>query len=116
MSAQSVNTSVNIEGDDGVVMVFSFAASGGKMFCGFAHQVLALQVTTGSQTQVSAVLSSIQQQAIQVSVDPQTWVETVKNAARGAKATIVFDDTINTNYTTQTAQSFQLQLLYSICG
>lgn len=116
MSAQTVQTSVDIEWDDGVVLVFSFAAASGKMFCGFAHQVLALQVTSGSQTQVSAVLSTVQQQAVQVSVDPQTWVETVKTAARGGKATIVFDDTINTNYTTQTAQIFQLQLLYSICG
>lgn len=116
MSVQTVQTSVNIEWDDGVVMVFSFAASGGKMFCGFVHQVLAVQVTSGSQTQVSAVLSTVQQQAVQVSVDPQTWVETVKNAARGGKATIVFDDSTNTNYTTQTAQSFQLQLLHSISG
>ena len=42
MSAQTVQTSVDIEWDDGVVLVFSFAAAGGKMFCGFAHQVLAL--------------------------------------------------------------------------
>jgi hypothetical protein len=116
MSTQTLQTSVNIEWDDGVVMVFSFDAPAGKMFCGFVHQVLALQVQSGSQTQVSAVLQVVQQQAIQISLDPQTWVETIKNAARGGKATIVFEDAISANYTTQTNRTFQLQLLFSVHG
>lgn len=116
MSAQTVQTSVNIEWDDAVVLVFSFDGPRGKTFCGFVHQILAVQSVSGSQTQVSAILQVLQQQAVQVSLDPQTWVETVKNAARGGKATIVFDDTINVNYTTQTGQIFQLFQLFSIHG
>jgi hypothetical protein len=76
-----------------------------------------VQVVQGSQTQVSAALAQVQQQGVQLSFDPQSWVETVKTGARsGGAATVVFEDSISTIYTTQTNQSFQLQQLFSIAG
>lgn len=117
MSTQNTQpVPVKIEWDDGAVMVFSFGGNGGTTYCGFLHVIPAAQVQWGTQTAISQSVQTLQQTAIQATGDPQTWVETVKNAARGGKATIVYDDSINVNYTTQTTQSFQLQLLYSICG
>ena len=87
------------------------------MFCGFLHQIFAMQLVQGTQTQVTNALATVQQQGIQVSLDPQTWVETVKNGSRGSgTATVVYDDSTSVPYTTQTNQSFQLQILFSITG
>jgi hypothetical protein len=118
MSATTASqVSVTIEWDDSVMIVFSFAGASGTVYCGFPHVVPAWQNQTGTQTQVSAKVQSITQSAVQISGDPGTWVETVKYGARGGnKITIDYDDSTNTNYTTQTNNSFQLQELYSIRG
>ena len=118
MSIQTAsNVSLKIEWDDSVVMVFSFDSPSGRMFCGFLHQILAVQLVQGTQTQINNALSTVQQQCIQVSLDPQTWVETVKNGSRGnGTATVVLDDSTSVPYRTQTNQSFQLQILFSLTG
>ena len=117
MSVQTLQTRVTIEWDDGAVIIFSFQGqSGGTMYCGFPHIVPAWQSQTGTQTQVSATVESIQQSAMQISADPATWVETVKYGARTDKITIVYDDSTNTNYTTQNATPYQLQQLFSLAG
>lgn len=118
MSQQTASqVAVTIEWDDGVMLVFSFqGASGSTIYCGFPHVVPAWQNLSGTQTEVSAKVQSITQAAVQISGDPATWVETVKYGARGNKITIDYDDTTNVNYTTQNANPYQLQLLYSIRG
>ena len=118
MSIATFNGNVNIEWDDSVVLVFSFTHNGTKLFAGFAHQVISVQSTTGTQTQVSAILQNIQQTAVQFAMDPATWVETVKTGARGNSnpITVVFDDSTSQPYTTLTNQPFQLQILHSIAG
>jgi len=119
MSVQTAsNVPLKIEWDDSVVIVFSFdSPSGGRAFCGFLHQILAVQLVQGTQTQINAALAAVQQTGIQLSLDPQTWVETVKNGSRGSgTATVVFDDSTSVPYTTQTNQSFQLQILFSVTG
>ena len=118
MSAASVQAQPTIEWDDSVVFVFSFTdGNGNKQFAGFVHMQLALAIAQGSNTQVTQVLQQVNQQQIQFTTDPQSWIETVKNAARNkSQITIVFDDTLNTAYTTQTAANFQLQVLFSLAG
>ncbi len=117
MSAQTATGQLTIEWDDGIVIVFSFAGPSGTLYCGFVHAIQAVQLVTGSQTQTTPTVQQINQMGTQITLDPQTWVETVKNGARNsAGAKVVYDDTINTNYTTATSQNFQLQILYSISG
>jgi hypothetical protein len=119
MSTQAYTGRVKIEWDDSIVIVFSFTHGGTTYYTGFTHVGIALQNTVGTQTQISNIVQTINQNAIQVSADPQTWVETVKSgstARNGSDITIVYDDTTSIPYTTQTAQPFQLQILYSICG
>jgi hypothetical protein len=116
MSVQTVTVPLKVEWDDSVVLVFSFDGPAGRTFCGFVHQILATQFVSGSQTQISPILQVIQQQGIQVSLDPQTWVETVKTAARGGQAVVVFDDATSVVYTTQTNLSLTLQTLFSVAG
>lgn len=120
MSVQTVpQVKVNIEWDDGAVIVFSFTgADGTTVYSGFPHLVPAWQSQTGEQTQVSKTVQTIQQTALQISADPATWVETVKQGARADKATltIVYDDSF-VHYTTAVpSTSFDLHLLYSITG
>jgi hypothetical protein len=118
MSATTASqVSVTIEWDDGVMLVFSFPGASGTLYAGFPHVVPAWQNQTGTQTQLSATVQSIVQSAVQISGDPATWVETVKYAARGGnKIDIVYDDSTSVNYTTQTANPFALQQLYSLHG
>jgi hypothetical protein len=118
MSAQTFHGNVQIVWDDSVVLVFSFQGPGGQLFAGFVHQIFSFQLTAGTQTQVTSILQTLQQQAVQQALDPQTWVETLKTGARGTAnpITVVFDDTINVIYTTATNQSFQLQQLFSVAG
>jgi hypothetical protein len=118
MTIQTVTSPLAIAWDDSVVFVFSFNGVAGPLFGGFVHQILALQFTTGSQTQVSTALQIVQQQGVQVSLDPQTWIETIKTAARtpGATATVVYDDALSAVYTTGSNQSFTLQQLFSVSG
>lgn len=122
MSATKKTTSVQIVWDDSVVLIFQFTDDGGNtQNCGFVHFGTQTQVQAGSTIQVSQILQITQQQGIQISNDPGTWVETVKYGARSTSSqsqeiSITYDDTINVPYTTQTGQPFQLQLLYSIAG
>jgi hypothetical protein len=114
--ANSYTGSVRIDWDDSVVMIFSFQDRGTTYHAGFVHLGVALQNTVGSQTQINAITQTIKQNAIQLSADPQTWVETVKTGARGGTITVVYEDATSTPYTTNTGQSFDLQILYSIAG
>jgi hypothetical protein len=119
MSTQTVTVNPAIEWDDSVVFVFSFTGANGlKTFAGFVHQQIQFSSAQGSQTQVNAILQIVQQQGIQVSTDPQTWIETIKNAARSSSSQIVvtYDDATNVTYTTQTNVSFQLQQLFGVTG
>ena len=99
-----------------MVIVFSFQDGGSTYYGGFTHVGVALQNTVGSQTQINSITQTISQSAVQISADPQTWVETIQTGARGGKITIVFDDSTNIPYTTNTAMTFQLQILYSLAG
>jgi hypothetical protein len=116
MSAVTYSGNVDIEWDDSVVLVFSFTNNGKKIFAGFTHQVISLQTTTGTQTQVT--LQNLLQTSIQLAVDPATWVETLKTGDRGTSNTIdvVYEDSTSQTYTTLTNQLFQQQILYSIAG
>ncbi len=121
MSVATYFGPVSIEWDDSVVLVFSFTHNGTKFFAGFGHQVISVQSTTGTQTQVSAILQNIQQTSVQFAMDPATWVETVKTGSRGSAAapnniTVVYEDSTSQPYTTLTNQPFQLQILHSIAG
>jgi hypothetical protein len=118
MSAQTFTGNVQIVWDDSVVLVFSFQGPSGQLFAGFMHQIFSVQLTQGSQTQISPILQSVQQSSVQLALDPATWVETVKTGARGTSnpITVVYDDTINVSYTNSQAQPFQLQQIYSIAG
>lgn len=118
MTTQTVSVQPTLEWDDSVVFVFSFTDNNGnKQFAGFVHLQVALATAQGSNTQVTQVLQVVNQQQIQFSTDPGCWIDTVKNAARNkAPITITYDDTLNAIYTTQTVQSFQLQLLFSLVG
>jgi hypothetical protein len=129
MTLQTANSPFAIEWDDGAIFIFSFTgASGGKLFCGFPHQALALANLQGTQTQVNAITQQIVQSQVQVTTDPATWIETVKTGARGGSTQVVsYDDTISVQYTATLlaagtppavtpGQNFTLQVLYSIAG
>jgi hypothetical protein len=122
MSATTLTTSVQIVWDDSVVLVFQFTdANGTTQTCGFVHFGFQAQTQSGSVTQISAIQQVTQQVGLQISNDPGTWVETVKYGARGTSSqaqqiTITYDDSTSISYTSQTAQPYQLQLLYSISG
>jgi hypothetical protein len=122
MSVQTVSVTPTIEWDDSVVFVFSFnvpTGDGGstQFFAGFVHTQLQVATAVGSSVQVTAIVSQTNQQQIQFATDPQSWLDTVKNAFRNAKPiSITFEDVVNTPYTTQTAQNFKLQQLFSLAG
>jgi hypothetical protein len=72
---------------------------------------------TGSQTQTTPTVQQISQMGVQLTLDPQTWVETAKNGARSSGgAKVIYDDSTSINYTTATGTIFQLQILYSLTG
>jgi hypothetical protein len=112
--AQTVSAVPQIEWDDGVVFVFSWNSQ--QFFAGFVHLQIAVANAVGTTTQVSAILQQLQQTQVQFSSDPQSWLETVKNAARATKPINITFDTNFVPYTTQSGQSFNLQQLYSIAG
>jgi hypothetical protein len=118
MSVQTATGQLEIEWDDDFVMVFSFAGpSGGKLYCGFVHAIQSSQLVTGSQTQTTPTVAQISQMGVQLTLDPQTWVETAKNGARATTgAKVVYDDSTSINYTTSTGTIFALQVLYSLSG
>ena len=112
--AQILSAVPQIEWDDSVVFVFSW--NNQQFYAGFVHLQVAVASAVGTTTQVSAILQQLQQTQVQFSSDPQSWLETVKNAARNSKnITITFDANF-VPYTTQTGQNFDLQQLYSIAG
>ena len=87
MSAVTLATSVQIVWDDSVVIIFQFTDSGGNtQHCGFLHFGIQAQTQSGSSTQVSQILTVTQQQGLQITNDPGTWVETVKYGARGTSS------------------------------
>jgi hypothetical protein len=72
MTVQVVVVNPTIEWDDGLVFVFSFSgANNTTIFCGIIHVVLAVQLTTGQQAQVTPLLQAISQNSFQGSSDPQ---------------------------------------------
>jgi hypothetical protein len=118
MSVQSVfiQDKIKIEWDDGSVIIFSFTGGDGKTYtCGFPHVVSAGQSQVGTQTQVSKTVQTIQQNALQISLDPATWVETVKQGARSGGVLIVYDDSTSVPYSTPLT-NYDLYNLYSITG
>lgn len=117
MSVQTATGQLEIEWDDDFVMVFSFTGAAGKLYCGFVHAIQSSQLVTGSQTQTTPTVQQISQMGVQLTLDPQTWVETAKNGARStAGAKVIYDDSTSINYTTSTGTIFQLQILYSLSG
>jgi len=119
MTVQTVSVNPTIEWDDSLVFVLSFNdANNDKVFCGIIHVVLAVQLTTGQQAQITPLLQAITQGSFQGSSDPQTWIEAVKTSARDPSKTltIVYDDALSAVYTTLTNQSFTLQFLHSLAG
>jgi hypothetical protein len=117
MTIQTQMVVPKIEWDDSVVFVFAFSWSNRSFFAGFVHLQIAVANATGTTTQLNSIVQQLAQSQIQASSDPQSWLETVKTAARGGQQiTITFDDSISTPYTTQTTTNYDLQLLYSIAG
>ena len=122
MSVQTVSATAHIEWDDSVVFVFSFSAPTGdggtqQFFCGFVHAQVQVAAAIGSSMQVSQIVQQTNQQETQFASDPESWIDTVKNSERNAKAiSITFENAIFTVYTTQTDQSFGLQQLFSLAG
>lgn len=115
MSVQSAQVVPAIEWDDSVVFVFSW--NNQQFFGGFVHQQLAIAIAAGSQTQISNIQQVSLQAQIQVAGDAQSWLDTIKNAARNNKpVTITFEDALSAVYTTQTNQSFTLQQVFSVAG
>jgi hypothetical protein len=112
--AQTASAIPQIEWDDSVVFVFSW--NNQQFYAGFVHLQIAVANAVGTTTQVSAILQQVQQTQVQFSSDPQSWLETVKNAARNNKNISITFDTNFLPYTTQTGQNFNLQQLYSIAG
>jgi hypothetical protein len=118
MAIQTLLTPVNIEWDDSAVIVFSYVKPDGqKVFSGFNHQIPSAPSGAGLQIQVTNILIHVQQESVQVTADPQTWVETLKNAHRSRNPVgIVFDDSAFVVYTTLTNQDFELLTLFSLSG
>src|SRR5262245_37375370 len=96
MPVQTVNVNPTIEWDDGLDFIFSFNdASNHKRCCGIIHRVLVVQLTTQQVNLIPAQLSgAISAGVFQGSSDPQTWIESVKTAARdpSKKVTVVYDE------------------------
>jgi hypothetical protein len=114
MAVQTVNDVPVIEWDDSVVFVFSW--SNRQFFGGFVHLQISAASATGIATQVGAIQTTAQTQ-VQAASDPQSWLDTVKNAKRAStNIAITFDDTLSTIYTTLTGVNFTLQQLFSLAG
>ena len=75
--------------DDGVVFIFSFSFNGVTYNAGFPHVQIALANASGTQTQVSKILQTMQQSQLQVTTDPGCWIDTLKT---NKAVDIVFDD------------------------
>jgi hypothetical protein len=117
MSIQAVNSVPTIQWDDSGVFIFSFDANGSTFFAGFIHVQIQLAIASGSTVQVTAILQQATQVGVQFASDPQSWIETIKNASRASNPiAITFDDALSVVYTTQTNQSFTLQQLFSVAG
>ena len=118
MTVRTISVKPAIAWDDGFVFVISFTdANGQQQHVGFVHAQFALASASGLNTQVSKVLQTVNQLQAQLTTDPECWIETAKNAARGGpKITIEYDDNLSVPYTTQTNQSFNLQQLFSMTG
>ena len=69
------------------------------------HLVI-VQSVAGSTAQISNVVQEQTTAQVQIAVDPQSLLDTVKTATRNGKTiSITLDDAISTPYTTQTAQN-----------
>jgi hypothetical protein len=122
MVRQTIKNPSNLQivWDDGVMLVFSFTAADGyeTVNCGIAHLDPHTQV---GRTQVLSPIT-----AVQIAVpeqfygDPQTWIETIKSAARGSFTNIQidYDDQLIMGYTSWMFDppSFGLKVLYSLAG
>jgi hypothetical protein len=116
MTVQTVNEVPVIEWDDSVVFVFSW--SNKQFFGGFVHLQISAASATGIATQIGAIQTTAQTQ-VQAASDPQSWLDTVKNAKRATPPSpiaITFDDSLSTIYTTLTGVNFTLQQLFSLAG
>ncbi len=126
MARQTLKNPSNLQivWDDGAVLVFSFAGAaadgGAAVSCGIVHFVPHLQVPELSLSPIAAIQNTIQHSG-QLYADPQTWIETIKGAARGniPKIQIDYDDRVTIQYTSyifDNPPSFTLQFLYSLAG
>jgi hypothetical protein len=126
MARQTVKNPSNLQivWDDGAVLVFSFAGAaadgGATINCGIVHLAPHLQVPELSLRPINAIQNTIQHSG-QLYADPQTWIETIKGAARGRfpNIQIDYDDQFAIQYTSyvfSNPPSFTLQFLYSLAG
>ena len=126
MARQTVKNPSNLQivWDDGAVLVFSFAGAaadgGATVSCGIVHLVPHLQVPQLSLSPIAAIQNTLQHSA-QLYADPQTWIETIKGAARGSLQSIQidYDDRVTIQYTSyvfDNPPSFTLQFLYRLAG
>src|SRR5271163_824400 len=125
MVRQTVKNPSNLQivWDDGVMLVFSFTAADGitTVNCGIVHLAPDSQ-TAGFQSPINTIQNIIRN-SIQIYGDPQTWVETIKSAARGRLPNIQidYDDQFIITYASNSLvvsnpPSFTLQVLYSLAG
>jgi hypothetical protein len=73
---------------------------------GVVDHLAIVQSVAGSTAQISNVVQEQTTAQVQIAVDPQSLLDTVKTATRNGKTiSITLDDAISTPYTTQTAQN-----------
>lgn len=117
MAIQNPSIVPTIEWDDSVVFLFSWNNQDQQFFAGFVHLQIAPANAVGMTTQITNILLQPTLAQVQASSDPQSWLDTVKNAARNSKPiTVTFDDAISTIYVAQINRSFTLHQLFSIAG
>jgi hypothetical protein len=123
MVMQTVKNPSNLQivWDDGVMLVFSFTAADGvaTINCGIVH--LAPHIQVGRAPPPTSAIQISMQESGQLYGDPQTWIETIKSAARGSIPNIQIDyeDQVGIFYNSwnlNSQSSFALQVLYSLAG
>ena len=100
-------------------VLFALRVAHGRDSVTLAFRPFRTQSDGFSSNSINNILQLTQQQGIQLSNDPGTWAETVEYGARGGSQPQQIKITYGTtsiHYTTQTGDSFDLQILYSVAG